>query len=239
MLKLENISTFYGNVPVLRNVNIEVPKGSITCLLGSNGAGKTTTIKTILGIVKPASGQVLFNNQCINHFSTEKIVRMGVAVSPEGRRVFPKMTVEDNLLVGACCNPDKTSIKRNIEKAYTLFPRLAERRWQNAGTMSGGEQQMLAISRALMSNPDIVLLDEPSLGLAPLVVNDIFSTIKEINQEGTTVLLIEQNGFKALSMANKAYLLQKGQIIASCSDDEPGSKERLKNSYLKSHGEKE
>lgn len=239
MLKLENISTFYGNVPVLRNVNIEVPKGSITCLLGSNGAGKTTTIKTILGIVKPASGQVIFNNQCINNFSTEKIIRMGVAVSPEGRRVFPKMTVEDNLLVGACCNPDKASIKRNIEKAYTLFPRLAERRWQNAGTMSGGEQQMLAISRALMSNPDIVLLDEPSLGLAPLVVNDIFSTIKAINQEGTTVLLIEQNGFKALSMANKAYLLQKGEIIASCSDDEPGSKERLKNSYLKSHGEKD
>lgn len=239
MLKLENISTFYGNVPVLRNVNIEVPKGSITCLLGSNGAGKTTTIKTILGIVKPASGQVIFNDQCINHFSTEKIIRMGVAVSPEGRRVFPKMTVEDNLLVGACCNPDKASIKRNIEKAYTLFPRLAERRWQNAGTMSGGEQQMLAISRALMSNPDIVLLDEPSLGLAPLVVNDIFSTIKEINKEGTTVLLIEQNGFKALAMANKAYLLQKGQIIASCSDDEPGSKEKLKNSYLKSHGEKE
>lgn len=238
MLKLENVSTFYGSVPVLRNVNIEVPKGSITCLLGSNGAGKTTTIKTILGIVVPTSGQVIFNGQCINNFSTEKIVHMGVGVSPEGRRVFPKMTVEDNLYVGACCNPDKASIKRNLERAYTLFPRLAERRWQMAGTMSGGEQQMLAISRTLMSNPEIVLLDEPSLGLAPLVVNDIFSTIKEINKEGTTVLLIEQNGFKALAMADKAYLLQKGEIIASCSNDDPGSKERLKNSYLMSHGEK-
>ena len=238
MLKLENVSTFYGSVPVLRNVNIEVSKGSITCLLGSNGAGKTTTIKTILGLVGPSSGQVVFNGQCSNNLSTEKIVHMGVGVSPEGRRVFPKMTVEDNLLVGACCNPDKASIKRNIERAYTLFPRLAERRWQMAGTMSGGEQQMLAISRALMSNPEIVLLDEPSLGLAPLVVNDIFSTIKEINKEGTTVLLIEQNGFKALAMADKAYLLQKGEIIASCSSDDPGSKERLKNSYLMSHGEK-
>ena len=166
MLKLENVSTFYGSVPVLRNVNIDVPKGSITCLLGSNGAGKTTTIKTILGIVVPASGQVFFNGQCINNLTTEKIVHMGVGVSPEGRRVFPKMTVEDNLVVGACCNPDKASIKRNLERAYTLFPRLAERRWQMAGTLSGGEQQLLAISRALMSNPEIVLLDEPSFGLA-------------------------------------------------------------------------
>lgn len=235
MLFLEDVSTFYGNVPVLKNVNIHVPKGQITCLLGSNGAGKTTTINTILGFVVPTQGSVIFNDQKINGFSTEKIVHMGIGVVPEGRRVFPKMTVEDNLLVGACCNPDKKSIAQNLERAYTMFPRLAERRWQNAGTMSGGEQQMLAISRALMSNPEIILMDEPSLGLAPLVVNDIFATIKKINQDGTTVLLIEQNGFKALAMADNAYLLQKGQIIASCSASVPGSKEELKNTYLLAH----
>ena len=235
MLKLNNVSTFYGNVPVLRNVSIDVPKGSITCLLGSNGAGKTTTINTILGFVVPTEGDVLFNGERINGMHTQDVVKLGIGVCPEGRRVFPKMTVEDNLLVGACCNPDKESVKRNIERAYTMFPRLAERRWQNAGTMSGGEQQMLSISRALMSNPQIILLDEPSLGLAPLVVNDIFSTIKQINQDGTTVLLIEQNGFKALAMADNAYLLQKGQIIASCSESEPGSKERLKDTYLMAH----
>lgn len=235
MLFLEDVSTFYGNVPVLKNVNIHVPKGQITCLLGSNGAGKTTTINTILGFVVPKQGSVIFNDQKINGLSTEKIVHMGIGVVPEGRRVFPKMTVEDNLLVGACCNPDKKSIARNLERAYTMFPRLAERRWQNAGTMSGGEQQMLAISRALMSNPEIILMDEPSLGLAPLVVNDIFATIKKINQDGTTVLLIEQNGFKALAMADNAYLLQKGQIIASCSASDPGSKEELKNTYLLAH----
>lgn len=235
MLFLEDVSTFYGNVPVLKNVNIHVPKGQITCLLGSNGAGKTTTINTILGFVVPKQGSVIFNDQKINGLSTEKIVHMGIGVVPEGRRVFPKMTVEDNLLVGACCNPDKKSIARNLERAYTMFPRLAERRWQNAGTMSGGEQQMLAISRALMSNPKIILMDEPSLGLAPLVVNDIFATIKKINQDGTTVLLIEQNGFKALAMADNAYLLQKGQIIASCSASVPGSKEELKNTYLLAH----
>lgn len=235
MLFLEDVSTFYGNVPVLKNVNIHVPKGQITCLLGSNGAGKTTTINTILGFVVPKQGSVIFNDQKINGLSTEKIVHMGIGVVPEGRRVFPKMTVEDNLLVGACCNLDKKSIARNLERAYTMFPRLAERRWQNAGTMSGGEQQMLAISRALMSNPEIILMDEPSLGLAPLVVNDIFATIKKINQDGTTVLLIEQNGFKALAMADNAYLLQKGQIIASCSASVPGSKEELKNTYLLAH----
>lgn len=232
MLRFEDVSTFYGSVPVLRHVNMEVPKGKITCLLGSNGAGKTTSIKTILGIVVPKSGKVYFNGEVVNGFSTEKMVHMGIGVCPEGRRVFPKMTVEDNLLVGACCNKDKFSIKDNLEKSYTLFPRLFERRWQNAGTLSGGEQQMLAMCRALMSNPKIILLDEPSLGLAPLVVNEIFSTIKKINQEGITVLLIEQNGFKALAMADNAYLLQKGQIVASCSENDPGSKERMKEQYL-------
>lgn len=232
MLKIKDVSASYGNVPALRHISIDVPKGNITCLLGSNGAGKTTTINTILGIVKTQAGDIEFDGEKINSCSTENIVHRGISVCPEGRRVFPKMTVEENLLVGACCNPDKKSIAKNLDRAYTLFPRLAERRWQNAGTMSGGEQQMLAISRALMSNPEMILLDEPSLGLAPIVVNEIFSTIQVIKDEGITVFLVEQNGFKALAMADNAYLLQKGQIIASCSKEEPGSKEKMKQVYM-------
>ena len=235
MLALMNVSTSYGAVPVLRNVNISVPKGSITCLLGSNGAGKTTTINTILGFVKPEEGDVFFNEASIKGFSTERIIKSGIAVVPEGRRVFPKMTVEENLMVGACSNKDKNRLQDNLERAYTMFPRLAERRTQNAGTMSGGEQQMLAISRALMSDPEIILMDEPSLGLAPLVVNDIFETIKQINKDGTTVLLIEQNGFKALALSDRAYLLQKGRIIASCTENTEEAKAELKEIYMSAH----
>jgi branched-chain amino acid transport system ATP-binding protein len=234
MLMLIDVSTFYGSVPVLKNVIIEIPAGSITCLLGSNGSGKTTTINTILGFVKPASGDLLFNDSSIRGLPTEEIVSRGIGVVPEGRRVFPKMTVEENLLVGASCNKNKSNIGRNLERAYAMFPRLAERRSQNAGTMSGGEQQMLSISRALMSDPQIILMDEPSLGLAPLIVNDIFATIKQINKDGTTILLIEQNAFKALAMADRAYLLQKGQVLASCTENTPEAKARLKDIYLKS-----
>lgn len=232
MLSIDNISASYGNVPVLRHVSIDVPTGSITCLLGSNGAGKTTTINAVLGIKGIGSGDISLEGEPINGLSTSDIVHRGVAVCPEGRRIFPKMTVEENLLVGACCNEDKKSISRNLDRAYTLFPRLAERRWQNAGTMSGGEQQMLAISRALMSNPKLILLDEPSLGLAPIIVNEIFSTIKKINEEGTTVFLVEQNGFKALAMADNAYLLQKGQIVASATGNDVSSKEKIKQIYM-------
>ncbi len=239
MLKLVNVSTFYGSVPVLRNVNIHVPKGSITCLLGANGAGKTTTINTILGFVRPTAGEVFFKDNYIAHASTEDIIRMGIAVSPEGRRVFPKMTVEENLLVGAATDKDKARVKRNIERAYTMFPRLGERRNQNAGTMSGGEQQMLAVSRALMSNPEIILLDEPSLGLAPLVVNYIFDTIKAINEGGTTILLIEQNGFKALQLADRAYLLQKGEIVAECTENTEEAKDKFKEIYMANHTKKD
>ncbi len=232
MLQLQHVNTFYGNVPVLKDVNIEVPAKSITCLLGSNGAGKTTAINTILGFVKPASGRVLYKGAPVNGLRTEKIVASGIAVVPEGRRVFPKMTVEENLLVGACTLKDKSHLTQNLERVYSMFPRLGERRGQNAGTMSGGEQQMLAISRALMSEPELLLLDEPSLGLAPLIVNDIFATIQKINREGVTILLIEQNGFKALGMSDRAYLLQKGEIIASCTENTPAARESLINAYL-------
>lgn len=239
MLKLNNVFTVYGSVPVLKNFSIDVPEGSITCLLGSNGAGKSTTINTILGFVKPKSGNVIFCGEDITGKSTESIVHKGIGIVPEGRRVFPKMTVEENLLVGACACKDKSKIAQNIERAYTLFPRLAERRTQNAGTMSGGEQQMLAISRALMGEPKILLLDEPSLGLAPLVVNSIFETIAQLNKEGTTVLLIEQNGFKALAMADRGYLMQKGEIIASCTENTEDAKDKLKDVYLKKHSGEE
>lgn len=239
MLKLNNVFTAYGSVPVLKNVSIDVPEGSITCLLGSNGAGKSTTINTILGFVKPKSGNVIFCGEDITGKATEAIVHKGIGIVPEGRRVFPKMTVEENLLVGACACKDKSKIAQNIERAYTLFPRLAERRTQNAGTMSGGEQQMLAISRALMGEPKILLLDEPSLGLAPLVVNSIFETIAQLNKEGTTVLLIEQNGFKALAMADRGYLMQKGEIIACCTENTEDAKNKLKAIYLKHHNGEE
>ena len=239
MLELINVFTAYGSVPVLKDVSLKVPEGSITCLLGSNGAGKSTTINTILWFVKPKAGSVIFCGEDITGKATETIVHKGIGVVPEGRRVFPKMTVEENLLVGACACKDKGKIAQNIERAYSLFPRLAERRTQNAGTMSGGEQQMLAISRALMSDPKILLLDEPSLGLAPLVVNDIFETIGKLNKDGTTVFLIEQNGFKALEMAHRGYLMQKGEIIASCTENTNEAKEQLKAVYLKHHSGEE
>ena len=233
MINLIDVSTAYGAVPVLKRVNISVPDKSITCLLGSNGAGKSTTINTILGFVKPLSGQVLYDDKDITGLSTTRIVRQGIAVVPEGRRVFPKMTVEENLLVGACACRDKSSINTNLSLIFKLFPRLKERKTQNAGTMSGGEQQMLALGRALMSNPEVLLLDEPSLGLAPLVVNEIFSTIKYLNeQQGKTILLIEQNGFKALAIAQRGYLMQKGQIVAACNENTKEAKDELIQAYM-------
>ena len=235
MLKLANVSTAYGAIPVLKELNLEVPQGSITCILGSNGAGKTTAIRTVLGLVKPLGGEVLFCGKRINGLATDEVIKLGIGVVPEGRRIFPKMTVKDNLLVGACNIKDKQAVSANIDKMYAMFPRLAERRKQNAGTMSGGEQQMLAIGRALMSEPKLLLLDEPSLGLAPLIVNDIFQTISQINREGTTILLIEQNGYKALAMSDRAYLLQKGRITAACTENTQEAKESLKAAYLRQY----
>ncbi|WP_094607343.1 High-affinity branched-chain amino acid transport ATP-binding protein LivF [Sporomusa silvacetica DSM 10669] len=235
MLTINMVSTAYGSIPVLKDVSLKVPRGSITCLLGSNGAGKTTMIKTILGLVPALTGEIVFGGKKINGLSTEDIVKSGIAVVPEGRRVFPKMTVWENLQIGACNIKDKAQVRSSLDKVFTLFPRLAERSSQNAGTMSGGEQQMVAMGRAMMSQPQIMLMDEPSLGLAPLMVNEIFRTIDEISKEGTTVLLIEQNGFKAIQMSHHAYLLQKGRIILESTESDPASKEKIKEVYLK-HG---
>ncbi|HHV72095.1 MAG TPA: ABC transporter ATP-binding protein [Clostridia bacterium] len=233
MLKLEAVSTSYGPIKVLRNVSLHAKKGEITCLLGSNGAGKTTTIKTILGLVKPNSGIITLEGRQIQGLKTADIIKAGVAVVPEGRRIFPKMTVYENLLLGGSLIKDKNIIQSNLKKMYDLFPRLAERKNQIAGTMSGGEQQMLAIARALMSNPKLLLLDEPSLGLAPILIKEIFDIIVQINKEGTTVLLIEQNAFKALSISHAAYIMQKGEIVQQSTGQEGISIEEIKAAYLK------
>jgi branched-chain amino acid transport system ATP-binding protein len=233
VLKLEAVSTSYGPIKVLRNVSLHAKKGEITCLLGSNGAGKTTTIKTILGLVKPNSGMITLEGRQIQGLKTADIIKAGVAVVPEGRRIFPKMTVYENLLLGGSLIKDKNIIQSNLKKMYDLFPRLAERKNQIAGTMSGGEQQMLAIARALMSNPKLLLLDEPSLGLAPILIKEIFDIIVQINKEGTTVLLIEQNAFKALSISHAAYIMQKGEIVQQSTGQEGISIEEIKAAYLK------
>ncbi len=233
MLKLSSVYTSYGSVPVLKDVTMEIPPGEITCLLGSNGAGKTTTIRAILGLIHPTAGEITFQGKLITGLPTEKIVKQGIAVVPEGRRIFPKMTVYENLLIGACNIHDKAVIKAEQEKVFARFPLLAERMNQNAGTLSGGEQQMLAIGRALMGKPQIMLLDEPSLGLSPLLVGQIFSTLTEINREGMTILLIEQNGFKALAVSNRAYLLQKGRIVMASTDANPETKQRIRDIYLR------
>ena len=215
MLEVKDLVVSYGAIKALKGISFKVEQGEVITLIGSNGAGKTTTLHSISNLIRKESGSIVFEGEDITNVSADKIVNRGLIQVPEGRRVFANMSVKENIEMGAYLRKDKEEIKKDMEWCYELFPRLKERLAQMAGTLSGGEQQMLAISRALMSNPEIVLLDEPSLGLAPLVVNDIFSTIKEINKEGTTVLLIEQNGFKALAMADKAYLLQKQLLFRS------------------------
>ncbi|WP_425806530.1 ABC transporter ATP-binding protein [Desulfitobacterium sp. Sab5] len=233
MLQFNNVTTHYGAIRVLRDVNLQVRAGEITCLLGSNGAGKTTTIKTIVGLVKPTSGEVLYQGKRIDSLRTPDIVRLGIASVPEGRRLFSKLTVEENLLIGACTIKDQKQIQENLKKSYKLFPRLEERKKQISGTLSGGEQQMVAMCRALMSNPKLLLMDEPSLGLAPILIKEIFDTIVRVNREdGTTILLIEQNAHKAIAIADYAYVLQKGEIILESSGDDAISKEKIQQAYL-------
>ncbi len=235
MLKIENLHVSYGGIQALRGISLEVPDGKIVTLIGANGAGKSTTLRTITGLVKAASGSIQWNGEELLGRSIDKIVTSGIAMSPEGRRVFPDMTVLENLKIGAYLRRDKEGIAKDLQWVYDLFPRLKEREWQLAGTLSGGEQQMLAVGRALMSRPKLLLLDEPSLGLAPLVVQDIFSIIREINRQGVTVLLIEQNANMALKIADLAYVLETGRITMSGTGAELLANEKVKEAYLGKH----
>ncbi len=232
MLEIENLEVYYGAINAIKGISFSVEQGEIIALIGANGAGKTTTLHTITGLVPAKRGSVKLNGKDITKIAAHKIVSMGMAHVPEGRRVFAQLTVYENLMLGAYTRKDKTEIEETLEHVYERFPRLKERRKQTAGTLSGGEQQMLAMGRALMSKPSIILMDEPSMGLSPLYVSEIFDIITEINKSGTTVLLVEQNAKKALSIANRAYVLETGTIALSGDAKELMNNEQVKKAYL-------
>lgn len=232
MLKVDNINVFYGAIHALKGISIEVNEGEIVTLIGANGAGKSTTLRTISGLLKPKDGTITFEGKNISGIPAHHIVKQGLSQVPEGRRVFAHMTVLENLELGAYVRSDAKGIKADMDQVFGRFPRLAERRSQLAGTLSGGEQQMLAMGRAMMSRPRLLLLDEPSMGLAPLLVKEIFSIIQDINKAGTTVLLVEQNANMALSIAHKAYVLETGRITLSGSARELAASEEIRKAYL-------
>ena len=232
MLKVDNIDVYYGAIHAIKGISIEVPKGEIVTLVGSNGAGKSTTLRTISGLMKPKNGTILFEDKNIVGVPAHKIVGMRLCQVAEGRNVFANMSVMENLELGAYLRNDKDGIARDLEDVFKKFPRLLERKDQISGTLSGGEQQMLAMGRALMSRPRLLLLDEPSMGLAPLLVKEIFNIIKEINESGTTVLLVEQNANMALSIADKAYVLETGRIALAGTAQELASSEAVRKAYL-------
>ncbi|HEY7974045.1 MAG TPA: ABC transporter ATP-binding protein [Ktedonobacterales bacterium] len=213
MLELHDVDTYYGPNHVLQSLSLEVKQGEIVTLLGANAAGKTTTMKTIFGLVKPKSGTVTFKGERIDTVGTDQIIMRGLALVPEARRVFPRMSVFENLQMGAFLNNDRAAVEQDTDRVYTLFPRLKERAKQVAGTLSGGEQQMLAMGRALMARPQLICMDEPSMGLSPILVQTVFDTIQEIRKQGVTVFLVEQNAFMALNVADRGYVLQQGQIV--------------------------
>jgi branched-chain amino acid transport system ATP-binding protein len=235
MLKIEDINVYYGNIHALKGVSLDINEGEIVTLIGANGAGKSTLLKTISGLLKPKNGNILFEGQSISSKVAQAIVKQGLSHVPEGRRVFANMSVEENLELGAYLRKDKQGIKDDFEKVYNLFPRLLERRKQMSGTLSGGEQQMLAMGRALMARPKLLLLDEPSMGLAPLLVKTIFRIIEEINKSGTTILLVEQNANMALSIADRAYVIETGKIVLSGSSDELNQSDQIRMAYLGGH----
>lgn len=235
MLKISGLSVYYGKIQALKEVDLEVGKGEIVTLIGANGAGKSTLLKTISGITLAKTGVIRYQDQPITNNPAQSIVKAGISHVPEGRRVFANMTVEENLELGAFLQKNKKEIRDMMESVYTTFPRLKERRKQLAGTLSGGEQQMLALGRGLMSKPQLLLLDEPSMGLAPILVQTIFSIIKEINQQGTTILLVEQNANMALSIADRAYVLETGRVVLSGSASELRESEQIKAAYLGGH----
>ena len=235
MLKIENLHVSYGGIRALRGISLEVPDGKIVTLIGANGAGKSTMLRTITGLVKAESGSIRWNDHELLGQPTDRIISAGIAMCPEGRRVFADLTVLENLKIGAYLRKDRAGIEEDLQLVYNLFPRLKERVWQLAGTLSGGEQQMLTVGRALMSRPQLLLLDEPSLGLAPLVVQDIFSIIKKINKQGTTLLLIEQNANMALRTADLAYVLETGNITMFGTGADLLADEKVKEAYLGKH----
>ncbi len=232
MLKVNSIDVFYGNIHALKDVSLEVNEGEIVTLIGANGAGKSTLLKTLSGLLKPKKGNVEYQTKQIGGKPAQAIVKNGISHVPEGRRVFSTMSVEENLELGAFLRNDREEIKKDIAKVYELFPILGERRKQASGTLSGGEQQMLAMGRALMAKPKLLLLDEPSMGLAPLIVKQIFEIIKMVNEQGTTVLLVEQNAHMALSIANRAYVIETGKIVLSGTAKELQESEQVKAAYL-------
>lgn len=231
MLYIENVVTHYGQIEALKGISLQVNQGEIVTLIGANGAGKTTTLRTLSGLLRPTRGSIRYEGQELTTVPPERIVAMGIAHVPEGRRVFPRMTVTENLELGAFTRKD-TAVKEDMARVFDLFPRLAERRAQLAGTMSGGEQQMLAIGRALMARPKLLLLDEPSMGLAPLIVENIFRIIQDINEQGTTILLVEQNANMALSVAHKGYVLETGRIALSDTAAALMENEDVRKAYL-------
>lgn len=232
LLEIDSLSVYYGAIHALKGISFFINQGEIVTLIGANGAGKSTTINTISGLLKPKKGTIIFEGKRIDKVVPHKIVELGISQSPEGRKIFPNLTTLENLELGAFCRKDKEKIKKDIEKTFTLFPRLKERSKQNAGTLSGGEQQMLAIGRALMSDPKLLLLDEPSLGLAPILVKSIFNTILEINQQGTTILLVEQNAHMALQIANRGYVLETGRIVLEDTAQSLLNNQQVREAYL-------
>lgn len=232
MLEIKNLNVHYGVIHALKDVSLTVSRGEIVTLIGANGAGKTTTLRTISGLNKATSGQILLEGKDITDVSASQRVEMHLSQVPEGRRVFPDMTTVENLEMGAYLRKDKSNVRKDMEHVYELFPILGQRRKQTAGTLSGGEQQMLAMGRALMSRPEILLMDEPSMGLAPLLVKEIFDIIRNINSEGTTILLVEQNAKMALSVANRAYVIETGSIVMSGTGEELASSDEIKKAYL-------
>ena len=232
MLKVENLVVSYGGIEALKGISLNVPDGKIITLIGANGAGKSTLLRTIIGLVKPESGKISYNEKEITALNSQKIVTTGITLVPEGRRVFSNLTVLENLKIGAYMRNDKAEIEKDIEWIYRLFPRLKERNWQLAGTLSGGEQQMLAVGRALMCRPKLIMMDEPSLGLAPLVIKDIFRIIQEINAKGMTILLIEQNANMALKIADWAYVLETGRITMEGTGKELLENPQIREAYL-------
>jgi branched-chain amino acid transport system ATP-binding protein len=232
VLQLSNVHTYYGSIHALKGISIDVHDGEVVTLLGANGAGKTTTLRSINGLNRPREGKIYFQGRDITSVAAHEIVKRGIAQSPEGRRLFPRMTVIENLEMGAFQRSDRSAIREDMDRVFELFPRLHERRNQKAGTMSGGEQQMCAIGRALMARPKLLLLDEPSLGLAPIFVERIFDIIKQINEQGTSILLVEQNALMALDAANRGYVLETGRIVLADNAAALKTNEQVRKTYL-------